>query len=72
MEKYLKIAVFRRYLVPFWRILDAFMAGFAADWGRIGVRGFLGLKCQTWGTPWTGSRGSWTPTLRKELEGWGT
>src|ERR1035438_3146676 len=37
MEKYLKMAVFRRYLVYFRRILDAFLAGFAADSGRIGA-----------------------------------
>ena len=37
MEKYSKMAVFRRYLAGFRRILDAFLAGFCsrfgADWG---------------------------------------
>jgi hypothetical protein len=44
MEKYLKMAVFRRYLAHFWHILCAFWAGFAADSGRIGVRGFPGIQ----------------------------
>jgi hypothetical protein len=47
MEKYLKMAVFRRYLAGFWRILGAFMACFAADSGQNVVRGFSGIQGET-------------------------